>query len=86
MTMILKNSNGIDYEILELTQFKGADVDYYQDSWQNFMYGLLKSETGKTFIVASMVGADSWGHGRYYDDYETAKQVYDDLSKEYASL
>ena len=69
--MILKNDNGVDYKILDLVEFNGADIDYYKNSWQKFMYGLFESPSG--YVVASMIGDTSWGQGHYFDLEDRAK-------------
>ena len=81
--MILKNDNGIDYEVLDVVEFNGVDSDYYKNSWQKFRYGFLKSP--KEFVVASMVGETSWGQGIYFDfeDEKSAEGYFEILKKNY---
>lgn len=81
--MILKNDNGIDYNVLEVVEFNRVDSDYYKNSWQKFRYGFLKSPNG--FVVADMVGETSWGQGIYFDfeDEESAKGYFEILKKKY---
>ena len=84
--MILKNSNGHDYDVIKLEQFNETDADYYKNEWQKFRFGLLKNDF--QVVVASMVGDTSWGNGRYYDlaDIDKAEECYNDLVSEYRRL
>ena len=79
--MILKNDNGIDYQILDLVEFNSVDSDYYKNSWQKFMYGLLKSP--REYIVADMIGDTSWGQGHYFDNEEKARAYFEKKRKDY---
>lgn len=81
--MILKNSNGHDYNILRLENFNKVDSEYYNGEWQKFRYGLLKNDF--QIVVASMVGETSWGQGYYFDldDMPKAEKYYNDLVLEY---
>ena len=79
--MILKNSNGIDYQVLDLVEFNEVDSDYYKNSWQKFMYGLLKSS--REYVVADMVGETEWGQGHYFDDEESAREYFEQKRKDY---
>ena len=84
--MIFKNNNGIDYEILKLVPFVGTDKDDYKDSWQKYRYALLQQKITpikSKFVVACMLGENSWGQGYYFDDLEPAKSYLNDLEKEY---
>lgn len=84
--MILKNTNGIDYKILKLIPFNKEDKEEYADSWQKYRFALLQQEitpAKSQFIVACMVGEDSWGQGYYFNDLEPAKNYLNDLEKEY---
>ena len=65
-----KNDNGREYNILVEVPFNKADEEYYKNSWQKSMYALL--ERNGEYIVASLVGEDSWGSGYYADDISDA--------------
>ena len=84
--MIFRNNNGIDYEILKLIPFNAVDKQEYADSWQKYRYALLQQKITpikSKFVVACMVGENSWGQGYYFDDLEPAKTCLNDLEKEY---
>lgn len=79
--MILKNNNGIDYNVLDLVEFNGVDSDYYKNSWQKFRFGFLKSP--HEYVVADMVGETEWGQGYYFDDEESAREYFEQKRKDY---
>ena len=84
--MIFKNNNGIDYEILKLIPFNTTDKQEYADSWQKYRFALLQQKitpVKSTFVVACMVGENSWSQGYYFYDLEPAKNFLDYLEKEY---
>ena len=79
--MILKNNNGIDYNVLDLVEFNGVDSDYYKNSWQKFRFGFLKSP--HEYVVADMVGETEWGQGHYFDDEKSAREYFEQKRKDY---
>ena len=79
--MILKNNNGIDYNVLDLVEFNGVDSDYYKNSWQKFRFGFLKSP--HEYVVADMVGETEWGQGYYFDDEKSARAYFEQKRKDY---
>lgn len=84
--IIFKNSNGVDYEILKLIPFNAIDKQEYADSWQKYRFALLQqviTPAKSKFIVACMVGENSWGQGYYFDDLEPARDYINKLEKEY---
>ena len=84
--LILKNTNSIYYEVLELIPLNDQEREEYKDSWQKFRFALLRHELAPKkyqYVVASMVGYDSWGQGFYFNDLEPAKSYLNDLEKEY---
>ena len=80
--MEFKNSNGHTYEVLELVPFTKQDTEYYKESWQKYRYGLFKA-TSTEYIVASMVGDNSWGSGYYFNDSKQAQEYLKKLVEEY---
>ena len=84
--MQFKNSNGLTYEVLKLVPFTSQDKEYYKNSWQKQRYGLFKhtvSPKENTFIVASMVGDNSWGSGYYFQDLPQAEKFFQELEDKY---
>lgn len=69
---------------VNLCEFNGNDVEYYQNSWQNYRYGLgaiIRGGKVVEYVVASMVGDEQngWGNGTYYD-IDQFDKAFDDYS------
>lgn len=70
------NSNGRDYEVLQVQGFNDDDKEYYKNSWQKQYCALLQVPHTESYVVAMYLGETSWGYGYYYDNREDAEQKY----------
>ena len=82
---ILKNDNGLNYEVVSLCEYNEVDKEYYKNSWQQYAVALLKQISGNytEYVVARAVGDTSWGYGSYFEDFADALNYYNKKVEEY---